>query len=687
LLEGLPTLDQQDAADLERPFELHELAAAVTQAADAKSPGLDGLSYEFYRRTLPLVGPALVEACNAMMFDGRLTASLRRGVVRLLPKVAGLPAAHQLRPITLLGTDYKLLTKMLVNRLLPLLPQVISSNQLCSVQGRSIFECPATAVSAAAFLAGRNRPGFILSLDFFHAYDRVSMEWVDQVLAAMGFGGGFRAWVAALHRDASASFLLHSVSHPLPVTFSVRQGDPLAALLFVLYIEPFLRSLERRLAGLYVAGVRDVDFGYMDDVQIISGDVADLLTADVLCRRFEAASGAILNRNRKTAVLGLGSWAGRVAWPLPWLQASTPVKILGFMMTADFDTTVAATWDRVTAAVRSTLAMHRARNLPALCQRVQVLVSFVLSRIWYFCQVLPLPPGPAATLRRAAADFLWRGHLERLAWDELHSSGDMGGLGVPCIQTRAQALLAKQWWAFIAAGGRLAAHAAFWMGEDLRAIFPTLPGFPVAPPAPLPRLFVDLLPLLLETAAEPAVVAQGVTSRRLYQRWTVDLPPPKIEFRLGDLPWRRIWRRLDALAANRFAQNTHFQLLHNVLPTPERRLRVGVELDAACPACGVPAAGVLHIFVDCPRVAACWARLFHRASAAANAVLDDRQLLFLAWPGGAGADDILVEAVTAYTAWVWDTYEAASPLIADQLHLVTMEAVGAVDDRRRSVYR
>jgi hypothetical protein len=226
LLEGLPTLDPGDAAALERPFELGELAAAVAQAADGKSPGLDGLSYEFYRHTLPLVGPALLQACNAMLFDGRLTDSLRRGVVRLLPKVAGVPAAHQLRPITLLCTDYKLMTKMLVNRLLPLLPQVITSNQLCSVQGRSIFEGPATAVSVAAFLAGRGRPGFVLSLDFFHAYDRVSMEWVDQVLAAMGFGGSFRAWVAALHRDASACFLLHAVSRPLPVTFSVSQVRP-----------------------------------------------------------------------------------------------------------------------------------------------------------------------------------------------------------------------------------------------------------------------------------------------------------------------------------------------------------------------------------------------------------------------------------------------------------------------------
>ena len=46
--------------------------------------------------------------------------------------------ASQLRPITLLNTDYKLLTKMFVARLLPLLPSVLQATQLCSIRGRSI---------------------------------------------------------------------------------------------------------------------------------------------------------------------------------------------------------------------------------------------------------------------------------------------------------------------------------------------------------------------------------------------------------------------------------------------------------------------------------------------------------------------------------------------------------------------
>ena len=236
LLDGLPSLFPEQQANLELPFTLGELQEAVEAAASSKAPGPDGLSYEFYMATFGSVGPSLLDGLNTMLNNGLLSPSLRHGYVRLLPKVPGVPMASQLRPITLLNTDYKLLTKMMVARLLPLLPSVLKATQLCSVQGHSIYDGPASILSAADFLQRHQRPGYLLSLDFFHAYDRMSMDWVDSVLEAMGFGLVFRGWIATLHRGASASFLLSNISPVLAILFSIRQGDPLAALLFIIYL-------------------------------------------------------------------------------------------------------------------------------------------------------------------------------------------------------------------------------------------------------------------------------------------------------------------------------------------------------------------------------------------------------------------------------------------------------------------
>ncbi len=68
---------------------------------------------------------------------------------------------------------------------------------------------------------------------------------------------------------------------------------------------------------------------------------------DLACRDFEAASGALLNRNRKTTIMGLGSWGDRQDWPLQWILASTSVKVLGFTISPVFSNTVQLSWDSV----------------------------------------------------------------------------------------------------------------------------------------------------------------------------------------------------------------------------------------------------------------------------------------------------------------------------------------------------
>ncbi len=52
------------------------------------------------------------DSLNSMLEEGQLSLPLYQGVIRLLPKFKGAPLASQMRPITLLNTDYKLLTKV-----------------------------------------------------------------------------------------------------------------------------------------------------------------------------------------------------------------------------------------------------------------------------------------------------------------------------------------------------------------------------------------------------------------------------------------------------------------------------------------------------------------------------------------------------------------------------------------------
>ncbi len=80
----------------------------------------------------------------------------------------------------------------------------------------------------------------MMSLDFYHAYDRVCLPYMDKVLEAMGFGHK----VTTFHRGANASFLLHWVSRAVAITFSVHQGEPIAMLIYIIQLQPFFLRLE-----------------------------------------------------------------------------------------------------------------------------------------------------------------------------------------------------------------------------------------------------------------------------------------------------------------------------------------------------------------------------------------------------------------------------------------------------------
>ncbi len=666
-LESLPTLHPEDRDQLERPFSLAELEDAVDSGVSNKSPGLDGLSYEFYKLTFNRTGQPLLEALNAMLEAGLLQPSLRKGVVKLLPKVAGTPSPDQLRPITLLVVDYKLLTKMLVARLLPLLPHVLRATQLCSVQGRSIFSGAASILSAVEHLHRKKLPGFLLSLDFFHAYDRVSLEWVDRVLEAMGFGHGFRGWVATLHRGASASFLLHSISPALALLFSIRQGDPLASLLFVISIEPFLVKLEASLHGLHVGGVREASLGYMDDVAVLGSSLEDICRTDEICRNFEAASGAILNRNRKTVVLGLGSWKEKEDWPLPWIQVVKTAKVYGVSFTARYGETVQASWNRTVLGIERTLGLWAARDLPTLLQRSQVIETFLLSKAWYLAQILPLPSSFVGRLKRAVGAFLWRGHFERLAYDELHRPLSQGGLRLSCVASRAEALLAKQTCHLIAQGGRAAGHLAYWLGQRLREVLPVLgPGLHAEVLPPSMAYLACVIREICDLDCVDREDLQATESKKIYKELTSTLPPPKVELRRPEVDWSSAWIRLSKPGLPHLAVDVAFRALHNILPLQTRLHRLQPRREQPqCLSCGLLETS-LHFFTACPRIGPAWEDLATRVAALLGGPVTDSDLLFLAWARGRSGEllDLAITlAVVLFIELAWNSREDPAPVL------------------------
>ena len=149
-----------------------------------------------------------------------------------------------------------------------------------------------------------------------------------------------------LHKDATTCLKLTTgLSRVIPVTFSFRQGDPVALDLYALQQEPLLRLLRRTLHGIPITNFKQKDVQYCDDIEVVSNDVQDLVIFDRIMTMFEATSGAILSRNEKSKVLGIGSWKNKEDWPqeVKWIQSEKQLKIFGFIICPTYQETMKKT--------------------------------------------------------------------------------------------------------------------------------------------------------------------------------------------------------------------------------------------------------------------------------------------------------------------------------------------------------
>ena len=187
-LDGLSSMPDMVRDDMVKEMTLEELEFIVKNFNPNKSPGLDGLVNEFYQETFDIIKHDLLLVFQCQLERKKIVDSNREGVTRLAPKVDDVPGVDELRPITLLNCDYKILSKWFVKRMKPVLPWIIKSGQLCTVDKKNILFGVSNIISSILDVKQRGDQACLVSLDFFKAYDRVLLDFLVRVMKKMNFG-------------------------------------------------------------------------------------------------------------------------------------------------------------------------------------------------------------------------------------------------------------------------------------------------------------------------------------------------------------------------------------------------------------------------------------------------------------------------------------------------------------------
>ena len=111
-----------------------------------------------------------------------------------------------------------------------------------------------------------------------------------------------------LHEGARTRFIISGLTRFVQLLFSIRQGDPIEMLLYIIYIESLLLALEKRMTGINVAGIGGKSLeAYCDDINVITDNLGDFDDISTVIEKFEKVSGALLSRNKKCKVIGFGN--------------------------------------------------------------------------------------------------------------------------------------------------------------------------------------------------------------------------------------------------------------------------------------------------------------------------------------------------------------------------------------------
>ena len=366
--------------------------------------------------------------------------------------------------------------------------------------------------------------------------------------------------------------------------------------------------MRRMTRGLTVSLVQQKDEDFCDDVNFVGERITDLIVIDEVFTNFEDVSGAILSRSQKSKVMGLGPWRGRQDWPFNWLKVVDMMKIFGFQITPVYKQTLQLSWDACLVGFRKTIMSWKARQLNTLSQRVEVLKVFATSKIWYKASALPLPAKFAKKFESLLGSFLWLGRLERLQIDEVKNPLCAGGLGLPCVSSKADSLFLRQTCRLLIDSGSMQySHVRYWIGIHLRDYFPDMatagPHAEIVPP------YFKHMRLLLVEGLVLGDLSVGnlrkVTAKALYQECTTSFPPPKVVFK-HDIDWPLVWNRLDYLVLEPLGRDVLFSIVHNIVPNRDRLFnKMHMVNSPNCMECGVRE-DITHIFTECVMVREAW---------------------------------------------------------------------------------
>lgn len=178
--DGITKVTEADKVKLIEPFTLEEVRKVVFDIKQNRAPGPDGFPGEFYMHFWDLIKNDLVDMINDFHKGCLEIERLNYGIITLIPKIKDAAQNQKFRPICLLNVSFKIITKVLMNRLNNVMAYIISKHQTAFMENRYIMEGVVILHETLNTIHRRKQDGILFKVDFEKAYDKVNWVFIHR---------------------------------------------------------------------------------------------------------------------------------------------------------------------------------------------------------------------------------------------------------------------------------------------------------------------------------------------------------------------------------------------------------------------------------------------------------------------------------------------------------------------------
>ncbi|GKA24778.1 RNA-directed DNA polymerase, eukaryota, partial [Tanacetum coccineum] len=446
---------------LKRHVSNEEIKRAVWDCGTDKSPGPDGFTFGFYRRYWDTIEIEVVEAISYFFIEGTFPKGGNASFIALIPKMQDAKLVKDYRPISLIGSLYKIIAKILANHLVGVLGDLVNEVQSAFITNRQILDGPFILDELIQWCKSKRKQTMIFKVDFEKAYDSVRWDYLDDVLKKFGFGSKWRHWIHNCLQSSKGSILVNgSPTGEFQFRKGLKQGDPLSPFLFLLIMESLHLSFqnvvnEGLFKGVSVSSSLQLSHLFYADDVIFMGQWSEsnIHTIVLALDCFYKASGLRLNLH-KSKLIGIAvedELVSRAALKMGCSTLKSPFSYLGITVGGSMSRIKA--WDDIVEKLQARLSKWKMNTL-STGGRLTLIKSVLGSTPIYYMSMYKVPSQVLKYLEGGRRNFFIGADPKKekkmswFKWSRVLASKEKGGLGVSSLFALNRALLFKWMWRF-----------------------------------------------------------------------------------------------------------------------------------------------------------------------------------------------------------------------------------------------